>query len=163
MVEERGATATNPKMMPRQHIGSDSSRRYRCKRSGQERVMQGWWGAPGFRVPTGRRHGKRGTCKEQFGHGPNIGCISYNTCIRSTGDHLGIIPSKRAFRSGSSSTKEVVVHGSSWEVVVHGGEELDVSATRVFGDGSYACSNMKLGGTPTSWSLVSCETSLFNV
>ena len=29
---ENDATATYPKMMPRQHIGSDSSQRYRCKR-----------------------------------------------------------------------------------------------------------------------------------
>ena len=37
---KKGATATNPKMMPQQHIVSGSSRRYRCKRSGRERVMQ---------------------------------------------------------------------------------------------------------------------------
>ena len=30
---ERGAMATNPKMMPRHHIGSGSSRRYLCKGS----------------------------------------------------------------------------------------------------------------------------------
>ena len=64
VVEERGATATNPKMMPRQHIGFGSSWRYRCKRSGRERVMQGWLGAPGFRVPTVRWHGNRVTCKD---------------------------------------------------------------------------------------------------
>ena len=29
---KNGATATYPKMMPRQHIGSGSSWRYRCKR-----------------------------------------------------------------------------------------------------------------------------------
>ena len=27
-------------------------------------------------------------------------CISYNSCIRSTGGRLGVIPSKRAFRGG---------------------------------------------------------------
>ena len=31
MAEGRGATATNPKMVPRQHIGSGSSGRYRHK------------------------------------------------------------------------------------------------------------------------------------
>ena len=48
--------------------------------------------------------------KTSLGHGANTS-ISYNTCIWSTVEHLGVIPSKRAFRSGSSSTKEVVVHG----------------------------------------------------
>ena len=68
MAEKTGATATNPKMMPRQHIGSGSSWRYRCKRSGRERVMQGWWGDPGYRVPTVHRHGERGgTCMKQTG------------------------------------------------------------------------------------------------
>ena len=31
MAEGRGATATKPKMVPRQHIGSGSSQRYRHK------------------------------------------------------------------------------------------------------------------------------------
>ena len=78
VVKRKGATATNSKMMPRQHIDSGSSWRYRCKRSGRERVMQGWWGAPEFRVPTGRWHGKRGTCKDNSITVQNSS-ISYNT------------------------------------------------------------------------------------
>ena len=65
--------------------------------------------------------------KTSLGHGANMG-ISYNTCIRSTGDHLGIIPSKRAFRVERVryDVEEVVVHGSSWEVVVHVATILEV-------------------------------------
>ena len=55
--------------------------------------------------------------KTSLGHGANTS-ISYNTCIWSMVDHLGVIPLKRAFRGGSSSSMEVVIHGSSWEVVV---------------------------------------------
>ena len=119
VVEERGATATNPKMMPRQHIGSDSSRRYRCTRSGRELVMQGWWGAPGFRVPTVRRHGNRGTCKDLSRTRCKHEHLIQHAHIRSR-CRLGVIPSKRAFgaervRSGSSYSRVVgvvVVHGS---------------------------------------------------
>ena len=35
--------------------------------------MQGWWGAPDYRVPTCRWHGK----ERQIGHGANISYISY--------------------------------------------------------------------------------------
>ena len=54
---KNGATATYPKMMPRQHIGSGSSRRYRCKRKWAWASHARWWGDPGFRVPTGLWHG----------------------------------------------------------------------------------------------------------
>ena len=50
---KRGATATITKMVPRQHSDDPTTRRdVGAKESGRERVMQGWWGAPGFRVPT---------------------------------------------------------------------------------------------------------------
>ena len=62
----------------------------------------------------------------KIGHGANTS-ISYN--IHSyTGGPLVVIPLKRAFRGGSKSSREVVVHT---KVV-----ELDGSVTRVFGDGS---------------------------
>ena len=48
--------------------------------------------------------------KTSLGHGANMS-ISYNTHAFVRGRRLGFIPLKRAFRSGSSSTKEVVVHG----------------------------------------------------
>ena len=108
---KKGATAMKRKMMPRQHICSGSSRRYRCKRRrADERNMQDGGVIPTTGFPRDGGMAKEGHRMRQFDHGANTS-ISYNTCIRSTGDHLGIIPSKRAFRSGSSSTKEVVVHG----------------------------------------------------
>ena len=84
-ISENDATATYPKMMPRQRIGSGSSRRYRCKRKWAWASHARWWGDPGFRVPTGRRHGN----EWQFGHGANIRFISFSTCIRSTAVVLG--------------------------------------------------------------------------
>ena len=64
-----------------------------------------WWGDPGYRVPTGRRHGKRGgTFKDQLGHGATTS-ISYNTCIRSMVHRPGVIPLKHAFRSSSGSVR----------------------------------------------------------
>ncbi len=77
--KERGATATNPKMMPRQHIGSDSSWRYRCKRKSDESVTcDRRWGDPGYRVPTRWWHGNEEKhARDNFGHGANIS-ISYN-------------------------------------------------------------------------------------
>ena len=125
---KRGATATITKMVPRQHIVSGSSWRYRWKRSGHERVMQGWWGAPGFRVPTGRRHGKRGTCKD------NSNTVrtwaSHTTKHSFTGQRLGgytfeaCISERVEFDEGSSGTRavvEVVVLVTVVEVVVHSG------------------------------------------
>ena len=116
-ISENDATATYPKMVPRQRLGSGSSRRYRCKRSGRERVMKGWWGDPGFRVPTGWRHGKRGTCTKQTGTVQTY--RTSHTCKGISSRSSRVIPLKRAFRGGSKSSREVVVHGSSSEVVVH--------------------------------------------
>ena len=63
-----------------------------AKGSGCECVMQGWWGDPGYRVPTGQR---RRNEEEQltFTDGYNIQtCISYNTCIRSRAVVSAVIP-----------------------------------------------------------------------
>lgn len=63
---------------------------------------------------------KEGHRKRKFDHGANTS-ISYNTCIRSTGDRLGIIPLKRAFLGQfefvegsrhSHDVEEVVIHVS---------------------------------------------------
>ena len=80
---ENGATATYPKMVPRQHIGSGSSRRYWCKRRRADACMDGGV-IPDSGCPTGRRHGKRGgTCTKQTGTMQTYG-TSQTTCIRST-------------------------------------------------------------------------------
>ena len=55
--------------------------------------------------------------KTSLGHGANTS-ISYNTHAFVHERRLGVIPSKRAFRGGRFKV-EVVVHGSSWEVVAH--------------------------------------------
>ena len=84
---KNGATATYPKMMPRQHIGSGSSQRYRCKRR-RERVMQDGGVIPASGFP---RDG--GTAKEGHRKDDSItvqnSSISFNTCIRSTAVVLG--------------------------------------------------------------------------
>jgi len=76
---KKGATATNPKMMPRQHSGPDSSWRYRCKRKSDESVTcDRRWGDPGYRVPTRWWHGNEEKhARNNFRHGANAG-ISYN-------------------------------------------------------------------------------------
>ena len=59
-----------------------------------------------------------GDVHETYGHGANTRFISYNTCIRSTGDRLGVIPLKRAFFEAvrvRSGVEEVGVHGTSWK------------------------------------------------
>ena len=63
---------------------------------------------------------KEGHRKRQFDHGANMS-ISYNTCIWSTGDQLGVIPSKRS--NGTvrvrCNVEEVDVLAMVVEVVVH--------------------------------------------
>ena len=61
---------------------------------------------------------KEGHRKRQLDHGENMS-ISYNTCIRSTGDRLGVIPLKHAISEQFEFVVEVVVHESLWEVVAH--------------------------------------------
>ena len=146
---KRGATATITKMVPRQHIGSGSSRRYRCKRNGRERVTQGWWGAPGFRARTVRWHGN----EEEHGMTTRKRCnhehLLQHTCIRSRTSSQGYtfeacISGRFEFNEGSCGTRvvvEVVVHVSKrnltdsnpFGVVV----VLAVSATVVGRSGTY--------------------------
>ena len=79
--------------------------------------MHGLWGAPGYRVPTGRWHGKRGASQGQFDHDAKLEHLTQPSMHSFTGGgHLGIIPSKRAFSERFESSREVVVHGSlsSW-------------------------------------------------
>ena len=139
---------------------------------------------PDYRVPTGRRHGKRGTCKD----------LSRTRCKHTvhlrhmhsvmSGRHLRIIPLKRAFRGGSKSSREVVVHvatvvvhivvevvvhvatvvevdvhGSSWEVVVL----VAVVEVVVHGHGSCTHVVVELDGTNVlegsrgTWGLRTCR------
>ena len=83
-----------------------------------ERVMQGWWGAPDYRVPTWWWQGKRGQraptnrarCKHEH--------LIHHTCIRSRRSSRGytfeacVIEAVRVKRCSRSR--------SSWEVVVLG-------------------------------------------
>ena len=118
-----GATATYPKMMPRQHIGSGSSWRYRCKGS-VAGACKRWWGDPGYRVPTGRRRwqGKRGaTCTDNSG--TEQARASQTTCIHSRKVVSAVIPSKRANGTVQvlCNVEEVdVLSTVVVEVVVHG-------------------------------------------
>ena len=104
---QMGATERITKMVPWQHFDDPTTHRdVSAKESGRERVMQGWWGAPEFRVPTGRWHGKRGAsqattrsrCKHEHLIQPSMHSFT-------GGRHLGIIPSKHAFRGGSGSKR----------------------------------------------------------
>ena len=51
MAEERGATTTNPKMMPRQHIGTGNSIEIPMQKRSVRMcgTRKRWWGAPGNR------------------------------------------------------------------------------------------------------------------
>ena len=124
VVEEKGATATNPKMMPRQHIGSSNSIEIPVQKRNVRMcgTRKRWWGAPGYRVPTGQR---RCQTREQltFTGGYNIQtCISYNTCIHPRVNVSAVTPSKCA--NGTvrvrCNVEEVDVLGTVVvEVVVH--------------------------------------------
>ena len=100
---ENGATTTYPKMMPRQHIGSGSTRRYRCKRRRADvRNMLEMVGCS--RLP-----GSHGTAAWQTRNmqRPLSDTVqtraSHTTHKHSfTGGRLGFIPLKCAFRGGSS-------------------------------------------------------------
>ena len=127
--KELGATAMKMETMPWQRPGSDNSWRNRCKRSGRERVIQGWWGAPGFRVPTERRHGNRGGTWNDNSETVQPRATQTTHAFVPRTSFSAVIPSKRAFgaervRSGSSCSRvivEVVVLATVMEVVVHVG------------------------------------------
>ena len=57
---ERGATTTTMEMVPRQHSDPDNSSEIPMQTRSVTWACKRWWGDPGYRVPTGRRHGKRG-------------------------------------------------------------------------------------------------------
>ena len=115
---ERGATTMTAEMVPRQHSGSDSLRRYRCKRKSDGSVTcDRRWGDPGNRVPTRQRHGNgeharntSGTMQPgafhttyAFVHGRSFRGYTFEACV------IGAVRVKRCSRSRSS-----------WEVVVLG-------------------------------------------
>ena len=71
----------------------------------RERVMQGWWGAPDYGVPTCQCQGKRrATCTEQLRHGVNTS-ISYNTQHSFTGVVSGLYLWSVCCRNGPSSMR----------------------------------------------------------
>ena len=95
---ETDATATNPKMMSQQHIGSDNSLRYRCKRASVRMcgTCKRWWGDPGYRVP----HVLVAWQKRGITSDNSITVqtrASHTTHAFVHGRRLGIIPLKRAF------------------------------------------------------------------
>ena len=101
-----GATATNPKMMPRQHISDPTTHRdVGAKEIVGERVMQGWWGAPEFRVPTGRWYGKRGASQATIRTRCTHEHFIQHTCIRSRAVVSGLYLQSVHFRGGSSSMR----------------------------------------------------------
>ena len=119
--KERGATATIPKMMSRQHIGSGNSLRVRCKRkdgvSESNEMKGGAIPSPGSHGSATRqpRNMTKGTKRTRCTHGKHY--IQHNK--QHTGHPRGRlgIPSKRAFRDGSRSSRDVA---EVEEVVVHG-------------------------------------------
>ena len=135
MEERRGVTVTYPKMMPRQHIGSGSSWRYRCKRRRADvrnkLEIVGCSRLPGSHgLVAWKRVTIRTRCKR---------CISFNTCIRSRAASRRYTFEACVFGAvrvveGSSRSRAVVevdVHGSSWEVVVHDVVEVVVHVATV--------------------------------
>ena len=98
---KNGATATYPKMMPRQHIGSGSSWRYRCKRKcdGSESCkMVGCSRLPGSHGIVAWKRG--GTCNDNSDMVQTR--ASHTTCIRSTNIVSVLYLRSVRFRSGSS-------------------------------------------------------------
>ena len=128
-VKQNGATATYPKMMPRQHIRKwchdnisvpvahgDTGAKGSVTWAGHAR----WWGDPVFRVPTGRWHGKRGASQGQFDHGAKLEHLIQPSMHSITVGHLGRYTFEASVSGGTSSSREVVVH-------VRPGEVLDES------------------------------------
>ena len=104
-ISENDATATYPKMMPRQHIGSGSSRRYRCKRRRADACharMVGWSRITGFPRVDGMAN------EEEYAMTTPTRC-KYGHHIQhmptSTDGRLGVIPLKRAFSGWNESVR----------------------------------------------------------
>ena len=107
---KNGATATYPKMMPRQHIGSGSSRRYRCKRK--------WaWASHARMVGCSRIPGSHGTVawqKRGIARTIRSRCktrASHTHMHSITVGHLGGYTFEACISGGASLSREVVVHG----------------------------------------------------
>ena len=119
MAEQKGCHGGETKMVPRQHSGPGNSWRYRCKRRRADvrnmLEMVGCSRLPGSHGLVAWR--TRRNVHEANGHGANIGCISYNTHTRSTGDRL------------FGYTFEACIFGA--ERVRCNEEEVDVLATVV--------------------------------
>lgn len=117
--------ATNPKMMPRQHIGSGSSWRYRCKMKSDGSVSCKDGGVlPDFGFPHDGGKAKEGLRATNNSDTEQHTGITYNMHL-STVVGLAVIPSKGAFRGGMSRYKveEVDVLATVEEVVVHVSEK----------------------------------------
>ena len=135
-------------MVPRQHSDDPVAHEDTdAKGSRCECVMQGWWGAPGNRVPTGRRHGKRGgACKRQIVTRCKHEHLMHRKHSFSEG-HLGGYTFEACILGGvriRCKVEEVDVHGSSREVVVHVWEVVEV---RVFDNGRRTRSEVDGRGT----------------
>ena len=141
-------------MVPRQHIGSGSSRRYRCKRRRADvrnmLEMVGCSRLPGSHGTVARQ--KRGIARTIRSRSKR--CISFNTCIRSRASSRGYTfeacvfgavrvvegsscsrgDGSGTYHSGSSCSSPVDVRGPRGlrgsTVVVHG--RRGSSRTRVF-------------------------------
>ena len=86
------AAATTTEMVPRQHSDDPTTHQdVGAKESVDVQTCKRWWRDPSYQVPTRRWHGNEDKhASDNFGHGANIGCISYNTCIRSTDGVSGL-------------------------------------------------------------------------
>ena len=128
---KNGATATYPKMMPRQHIGSGSSRRYRCKRRrANERNMQDGGVITDSGFPWVGGMAKEGHRKDDSVTVQTYG-TSHTTKHSFKGVVSAVIPLKRAFSEWFESSREVVVHVAT--VVVHIVVEVVVPVPWMFG------------------------------
>ena len=119
MAERKGCHGGETKMVPRQHSGSGNSIEVPVEKNTCDGSVscEERWGAPGYRVPTCRRHGNEEEQLRFTGEYNNQTCISYNTCIRSTGVVSGLY--LRSVQRGRFSFGDRGTHVEG-EVVVHG-------------------------------------------
>ena len=110
--KELGATAMKTETMPWQRPGSDNSLSDRCKR----RCGCAEHAKDGGVIPITGFPRVDGMANEEEHARINLDMVqtygsSHTTYIHPRVNISAVIPLKREFRSGSSSTKEVVVHG----------------------------------------------------
>ena len=97
---KRGATATNTKMMPRQHIGYQVVHGDTGAKGKVTGACKRWWDDPGFRVSHGLVAWKTSDNTDTV----QTKGASHPTCIHAfTGVVSVVIPSKEAFSSDTSS------------------------------------------------------------